>query len=221
MLDLNKILLLTIDVYNYLKEYVKHRDYTVESVWVHYTATKTERPDLYEDIVPEWASENKLFWDDDYSEHCMSIKHPSEKKIRRLIDLAPDECTVNWVEMKYYYNNTLYKYIALPDTFKWPPADVQGAKFFIPIDCAVLCSEDGSEGPTFDVTKHLKRVYGPHGDFHGADFPIKTMFSFDDETLKAKFPVLKIMNILGKTWEFDTVNDSLGPQSLVVDLPAK
>ena len=219
MMDLKTSFMFVIDVINWVKEYIKYRDYSIESVWVHYTAMKTSRPDLYEDVVPEWATENRLFWDDEYAEHCMRIKHPSEKKIRRLIDLAPEECTVNWIEVKYYYNDTLYKYIALPDTFSWPPPGSAGAQFFIPIQRAELCSPD--DGTVFDVTANVKKVHGPRGNFHGAEFPIKTMFSFDDETLKAKFPILKIMNILGKTWEFSTLNDSLGPQSLPVDLPAK
>jgi hypothetical protein len=218
-MDMMKMFMFFVDMYNCLKEYLVFRDYSIESVWVHYTAMKTSRPDLYEDIVPEWATENRLFWDEDYAEHCMSIKHPSEKKVRRLIDLAPEECTVNWVETKYYYNNTLYKYIAIPDNFMWPPPGHTGASFFVPIQKAVLCSPD--DDAEFDITTQTKRVHGPRGNFHGAEFPIKTMFSFDDETLKAKFPILKITNLLGTTWKFDTLKDTLGPQSLAVDLPAK
>jgi hypothetical protein len=91
------------------------------------------------------------------------------------------------IDIKYYFNNKVYRYMTEDPNYKWPPEQPksEGMNFRLPIKSVFTLDED--DKPIEDVTDIYKEYSGPKVD----PFPMHKVFPFDKK--------LKITDIMGKS----------------------
>lgn len=98
----------------------------------------------------------------------------------------------------------MYKYLVNDLDHKWPPENISGVIFNIPIVTAVLLDSD--DKPVKDLLNKIKRYAGPRCNFHGQKVKISDMLYYDDETLELEYPSIKIKNAIGMVKKVSTVD---------------
>lgn len=182
-------------VYDRIKYVVSKPDYKIIDQSIEYTIDNNiipeELSDLWEDEYYEWDGETETFYKNlngiDYNQ-----------------SVVPNNVTHIILRIKYWYNDKMYKYLVNDLDHKWPPENVSGVIFNIPIVTAVLLDSD--DKPVKDLLNKIKRYAGPRCNFHGQKVKISDMLYYDDETLELEYPSIKIKNAIGMVKKVSTVD---------------
>jgi len=182
-------------VYDRIKYVVSKPDYKIIDQSIEYTINNNiipeELSDFWEDEYYEWDGETETFYKNlngiDYNQ-----------------SLVPNNVTHIILRIKYWYNDKMYKYLVNDLDHKWPPENVSGVIFNIPIVTAVLLDSD--DKPVKDLLNKIKRYAGPRCNFHGQKVKISDMLYYDDETLELEYPSIKIKNAIGMVKKVSTVD---------------
>ena len=182
-------------VYDRIKYVVSKPDYKIIDQSMEYTINNNiipeELSDFWEDEYDEWDGETETFYKNlngiDYNQ-----------------SVVPNNVTHIILRIKYWYNDKMYKYLVNDLDHKWPPENIPGVIFNIPIVTAVLLDSD--DKPVKDLLNKIKRYAGPRCNFHGQKVKISDMLYYDDETLELEYPSIKIKNAIGMVKKVSTVD---------------
>tara|TARA_X000000368_G_scaffold219472_1_gene173152 strand:- start:1475 stop:2086 length:612 start_codon:yes stop_codon:yes gene_type:complete len=182
-------------VYDRIKYVVSKPDYKIIDQSMEYTIDNNiipeELSDFWEDEYDEWDGETETFYKNlngiDYNQ-----------------SVVPNNVTHIILRIKYWYNDKMYKYLVNDLDHKWPPENISGVIFNIPIVTAVLLDSD--DKPVKDLLNKIKRYAGPRCNFHGQKVKISDMLYYDDETLELEYPSIKIKNAIGMVKKVSTVD---------------
>jgi len=182
-------------VYDRIKYVVSKPDYRIIDQSMEYTIDNNiipeELSDFWEDEYDEWDGETETFYKNlngiDYNQ-----------------SVVPNNVTHIILRIKYWYNDKMYKYLVNDLDHKWPPENISGVIFNIPIVTAVLLDSD--DKPVKDLLNKIKRYAGPRCNFHGQKVKISDMLYYDDETLELEYPSIKIKNAIGMVKKVSTVD---------------
>jgi hypothetical protein len=152
----------------------------------------------YETDGDFWSKESKK-WDGLFSEHYIELHDINYRK-----ETVPANVKKVIVRVKYWYNDRLYKYLTYNTRHEWPPSNVPGMVFSVPLVSAYLVDTDGK--PMKDILGKIKRYAGPRGDFHGENVLIRDMLYYDEDTLKAIYPSIRLKNVCGKIKTVSTLD---------------
>lgn len=184
-----------IDIIVFFKNILKKSDYKIVSRELEYWV-EHGKDFVTNDTFWEGQSEE---WEDGVESYAVSLREDEA------IPPPPDVVSKVLVRVKYWYNNTIYKYITYNREHAWPPGVKKGMKFSIPLSSAKLLNVHGI--PVKDLLNKIKRYAGPSGDFYdGEKIKISDMLYYDEETLKNSFPKIQIKNIFGVSKMVSTVD---------------
>lgn len=161
--------------------------------------------DIDNSIIPEeldgfWEDECNNEWDGETKNFYKNLTNIDYKNTS-----IPNNVTKMIIRIKYWYNDKMYKFLTNDLNHEWPPEQVSGIVFNMPIVRAQLLDSD--DKPVKDVLNKIKRYAGPRGDFYGdKTTKIRDMLYYDDETLKLDYPTIKLKSALGIIKKVDTEN---------------
>lgn len=138
-----------------------------------------------------WARESRDWGDRILSSYWVDC---TDGGVRNTV--VPNCVSKTVYRVKYWYNNRVYTFITTDLHQEWPPTQGDSMTFSLPYVAAWLCDED--DKPVRNVTEKIRRIAGPHADFHGQKVALRDVLYFDDDTLREVYPKLKITNALGQ-----------------------
>lgn len=156
------------------------------------------------DITPEELDD---FWENEYCEWdgITETFYKNLNNVNYKNTIIPINVKKTIVRIKYWYNDKMYKFLTNDLNHEWPPKQVSGVVFNMPIVRAQLLDSD--DKPVKDVLNKIKRYAGPRGDFYGdKTTKIRDMLYYDDETLKLDYPNIKLKSALGMIKKVNTEN---------------
>ena len=183
-------------VYGTLKYITSRPDYKIADTSMEYFLDTTKTPT---DLDEFWEEEREE-WDGETESYFKTLNFTEYKNTS-----VPENVTKTLVRIKYWYNDTMYKYLTCNMNHEWPPERTQGIVFNVPIVLAQLLDSD--DKPVKDLLNKIKRYAGPRGDFHNEKVKISDMLYYDMETLETEYPKIKLKNALGMTKIVSTIDD--------------
>tara|TARA_B100000427_G_scaffold323609_1_gene327350 strand:+ start:1282 stop:1899 length:618 start_codon:yes stop_codon:yes gene_type:complete len=184
-------------VYDTIQSLFSTPDYRITDTSLEYFLDTSKTP-IPEELDDFWYEESDV-WDDE-TESVFKTLNSIEYKNTKI----PENVTKTAVRVKYWYNNTIYKYLTYNMDHPWPPPRKSGIVFNIPIVSAVLLDSD--DKPIKDILNKIKRYAGPRKDFHNEKVKISDMLYYDIDTLKNNFPKIKLTSAIGGTKVVSTVD---------------
>ena len=184
-------------VYDTIQSLFSTPDYRITDTSLEYFLDTSKTP-IPEELDDFWYEESDV-WDDE-TESVFKTLNSIEYKNTKI----PENVTKTAVRVKYWYNNTIYKYLTYNMDHPWPPPRKSGIVFNIPIVSAVLLDSD--DKPIKDILNKIKRYAGPRKDFHNENVKISDMLYYDIDTLKNNFPKIKLTSAIGGTKVVSTVD---------------
>ena len=182
-------------VYGTLKYITSRPDYKIADTSMEYFLDTTKTPT---DLDEFWEEEREE-WDGETESYFKTLNFTEYKNTS-----VPENVTKTLVRIKYWYNDTMYKYLTCNMNHEWPPERTQGIVFNVPIVLAQLLDSD--DKPVKDLLNKIKRYAGPRGDFHNEKVKISDMLYYDMETLETEYPKIKLKNALGMTKIVSTID---------------
>jgi hypothetical protein len=182
-------------VYGTLKYITSRPDYKIADTSMEYFLDTTKTPT---DLDEFWEEEREE-WDGETESYFKTLNFTEYKNTS-----VPENVTKTLVRIKYWYNDTMYKYLTCNMNHEWPPERTQGILFNVPIVLAQLLDSD--DKPVKDLLNKIKRYAGPRGDFHNEKVKISDMLYYDMETLETEYPKIKLKNALGMTKIVSTID---------------
>jgi len=182
-------------VYGTLKYITSRPDYKIADTSMEYFLDTTKTPI---DLDEFWEEEREE-WDGETESYFKTLNFTEYKNTS-----VPENVTKTLVRIKYWYNDTMYKYLTCNMNHEWPPKRTQGIVFNVPIVLAQLLDSD--DKPVKDLLNKIKRYAGPRGDFHNEKVKISDMLYYDMETLETEYPKIKLKNALGMTKIVSTID---------------
>jgi len=182
-------------VYDTLKYITSRPDYKIADTSMEYFLDTTKTPT---DLDEFWEEEREE-WDGETESYFKTLNFTEYKNTS-----VPENVTKTLVRIKYWYNDTMYKYLTCNMNHEWPPERTQGIVFNVPIVLAQLLDSD--DKPVKDLLNKIKRYAGPRGDFHNEKVKISDMLYYDMETLETEYPKIKLKNALGMTKIVSTID---------------
>ena len=173
-------------IHSTLKSINSKPDYKIADTSMEYFLDTTKTPIELDDF---WKEEHDE-WDGETESYFKTLNFTEYKNTS-----VPENVTKTLVRIKYWYNDTMYKYLTYNMNHEWPPERKSGVVFNIPIVSAQLLDSD--DKPVKDLLNKIKRYAGPRGDFHDQKVKISDMLYYDLETLETEFPKIKLKNALG------------------------
>ena len=173
-------------IHSTLKSINTKPDYKIADTSMEYFLDTTKTPTELDDFWKEERDE----WDEETESYFKTLNFTEYKNTS-----VPENVTKTLVRIKYWYNDTMYKYLTYNMNHEWPPERKSGVVFNIPIVSAQLLDSD--DKPVKDLLNKIKRYAGPRGDFHDQKVKISDMLYYDLETLETEFPKIKLKNALG------------------------
>lgn len=173
-------------IHSTLKSINSKPDYKITDTSMEYFLDTTKTPTELDDFWKEERDE----WDEETESYFKTLNFTEYKNTS-----VPENVTKTLVRIKYWYNDTMYKYLTYNMNHEWPPERKSGVVFNIPIVSAQLLDSD--DKPVKDLLNKIKRYAGPRGDFHDQKVKISDMLYYDLETLETEFPKIKLKNALG------------------------
>lgn len=173
-------------IHSILKSINAKPDYKIADTSMEYFLDTTKPPTELDDFWKEEYDE----WDEETESYFKTLNFTEYKNTT-----VPENVTKTVVRIKYWYNDTMYKYLTYNMNHEWPPERKSGVVFNIPIVSAQLLDSD--DKPVKDLLNKIKRYAGPRGDFHDQKVKISDMLYYDLETLETEFPKIKLKNALG------------------------
>jgi hypothetical protein len=173
-------------IHSTLKSINSKPDYKITDTSMEYFLDTTKTPIELDDFWKEERDE----WDGETESYFRTLNFTEYKNTS-----VPENVTKTLVRIKYWYNDTMYKYLTYNMDHEWPPERKSGVVFNIPIVSAQLLDSD--DKPVKDLLNKIKRYAGPRGDFHDQKVKISDMLYYDLETLETEFPKIKLKNALG------------------------
>jgi hypothetical protein len=168
-------------VYGTLKYITSRPDYKIADTSMEYFLDTTKTPT---DLDEFWEEEREE-WDGETESYFKTLNFTEYKNTS-----VPENVTKTLVRIKYWYNDTMYKYLTCNMNHEWPPERTQGILFNVPIVLAQLLDSD--DKPVKDLLNKIKRYAGPRGDFHNEKVKISDMLYYDMETLETEYPKIKL-----------------------------
>ncbi len=184
-------------VYDTIQSLFSTPDYRITDTSLEYFLDTSKTP-IPEELDDFWYEESDV-WDDE-TESVFKTLNSIEYKNTKI----PENVTKTAVRVKYWYNNTIYKYLTYNMDHPWPPPRKSGIVFNIPIVSAVLLDSD--DKPIKDILNKIKRYAGPRKDFHNEKVKISDMLYYDIDTLENNFPKIKLTSAIGGTKVVSTVD---------------
>jgi hypothetical protein len=182
-------------VYGTLKYITSRPDYKIADTSMEYFLDTTKTPT---DLDEFWEEEREE-WDGETESYFKTLNFTEYKNTS-----VPENVTKTLVRIKYWYNDTMYKYLTCNMNHEWPPERTQGIVFNVPIVLAQLLDSD--DKPVKDLLNKIKRYAGPRGDFHNEKVKISDMLYYDMEMLETEYPKIKLKNALGMTKIVSTID---------------
>lgn len=109
--------------------------------------------------------------------------------------VVPNCVSKTILRVKYWYNGKVYKMVTDDLHAPFPPDQKKSMTFSLPFIAAWLCDED--DKPVKNVTEKIRRLAGPHRDFHHQRVALRDVLYYDEDYLREVYPKLKITNALG------------------------
>lgn len=138
-----------------------------------------------------WARESRDWADRILSSYWVDCTNSGVRNT-----VVPNCVSKTVYRVKYWYNTRVYTLVTTDLHQEWPPTQGKSMTFSLPYVAAWLCDED--DKPVRNVTEKIRRVAGPHTDFHGQRVALRDVLYFDEDTLREVYPKLKITNALGQ-----------------------
>lgn len=173
-------------IHSTLKSINSKPDYKIADTSMEYFLDTTKTPTELDDFWKEERDE----WDEETESYFKTLNFTEYKNTS-----VPENVSKTLVRIKYWYNDTMYKYLTYNMNHEWPPERKSGVVFNIPIVSAQLLDSD--DKPVKDLLNKIKRYAGPRGDFHDQKVKISDMLYYDLETLETEYPKIKLKNALG------------------------
>ena len=166
-------------IYMFIKSIIYSPNYSINRVGLEYTAPSKPAAG-YSDF---WKREEK-YWTEEPTEYYADVT-----KCMNDITPVPSEIKDGYLHVEYNHDGKEYEYVTSNLEAKWPPKEVEGARFSMPIKTVMLLDED--ESPVRCATNEIFRFMGPRKDFHGESVPVEKLLEWDD------YEYLCVTNILG------------------------
>ena len=191
LFNIRKFIVWYVYQWSLIINFFRPRNYEISSVYLYYTSDKSARSRPVTNSF--WKEETVYPGQDEYQANVTD--EFISGKLRRILRRCPSDVTGFSVEIKYTYNNKMYKLLAYNRVPAWPPIPPADMKFTLPISSAYMIADDGC--PIIDVTKCINRYNGPHNNFHGTEIKIR------DILFSPAFRRVKITNLIRQSVTLD------------------
>ena len=108
-------------------------------------------------------------------------------------------------KITYMFNNKHYIYLTRDSVHTWPPKK-KGMTFCMPVKEAFLLDADNV--PVYNVTSHIKKYAGPHGDFHGENIKLSIIEG------RSEYPKIQLTNAVNKIVTYMIATDEINHQTI-------
>jgi hypothetical protein len=173
--NIKKICMTIFYWWNLFISFFKPVNNEIEKVFMEYTLsnhdTRTGKNKFWNQEMKYWSKHSNEYWTD--------ITYYYKPEIfEKLVKKMPSNIENYILQIKYYSNNKLYKFITRnPTNYDWPPKQQQGMKFVMPIDKAYILDTLGNQLTV--VTDKVKKCAGPKFNFHNQKIKVKDIFDYE------------------------------------------
>jgi hypothetical protein len=182
-------------IFHFFRKLTTYPDYHIVSEELEYEVENTMKYQVEDEF---WRMESKS-WDGILKEYCVDV---TGKKFRNTT--IPQNVKYVIIRTTYSFNGHLYKSITNDINFKPGEIDDNCMYFNVPLSSVYLL--DHNDKPVRNITEKVKRYIGPRNDFHKQRVSLYHFLYYDMETLRNRFPKIKIVNSLGMKKTISTLD---------------